>query len=137
MYGEYWNLIDINNIVKSIKVLFDLNTIFDTSENIILICAIPLILILGFFLLFNVILRWRLKGVLSPQRSKGYKTSYFFKSRFFSFILWMFIILNELSLIYFLILKPIKSATQIYIDNFQPFKSTLFLLIYWIPAIAL
>ncbi len=61
LYFDYGSRLDMKDIGGSFQKLVDMNTLFKVRENVIIVTALPIVLIVLFILIFNLILPWRLR----------------------------------------------------------------------------
>jgi ABC-type multidrug transport system permease subunit len=57
-----------------------------------------------------------------------------FRARFACFLLWALVIITELVFLKYLILDPIKEATQSFLNKLDYIATPILLLLHWVPV---
>lgn len=138
-YSDYHEKISLNDIGGGFSSLVSMDTIMEPEENIILMAALTVVMIITSCLCCWC-LQFRTRGGTSaPRRDKGTKTRMGMKERCHSIFIWILVLITEIALMKFLVINPIKDATEKFVDEFMnnPAKNIILLIIHWFPVVVL
>jgi len=117
---------------------FDMASLMDVYHSPILPVGGPIALGVIMIVVCNLGFRWRTNGPKSgPRRDTGCKSNIEWGPRWRVFVLWALVVISEVALMKGLILNPLRTATQSWIDDFEIASSLPYILINWIPVIFL
>eukprot|EP01117_Protostelium_nocturnum_P012632 TRINITY_DN464_c0_g1_i1.p1 TRINITY_DN464_c0_g1~~TRINITY_DN464_c0_g1_i1.p1 ORF type:complete len:1664 (+),score=604.92 TRINITY_DN464_c0_g1_i1:191-5182(+) len=144
LYFDYQNI--IGNELKAggsgfgggISKLLNFGDLMNVKANPIIPVGAPIALAIVLMLICNFGCRWRTRGPKSgTRRDAGCKSNMEWGPRWRTFLLWVLIIISEVALMKGLILNPIRTATDEWIEDFDFASSLPYILINWIPVIFL
>jgi len=137
LYFSYQDYITLANIGGDVSALVSMDTISDPNRNLILPFGAIIAILVIMIILFNVWLRWRTRGKSAPGRGSKTPKLVNFVARVRCFFLWFFTIITEVVILNYLIVVPIKAATEDFVSTWDPIKSPILLIIFWLPTVVL
>lgn len=142
IFLHFWMMIPVvflyfgyDSIMETVNNAGDVNWIMNTSHPLIF-AAIPIVFLVIFAIIL-ILTRFRTSGYSSPRRDAGTKMVLNFRARFATFLLWFFVIITELVYLKYLILDPIKTATESFLQHPGYVSTPILLILHWLPVVIL